>query len=125
MNASDLGKRISDLRNERKMTQTELADKLSVSTQAISKWETGAGFPDIQIIPQLADIFNTTADFLLGCEKKQKILVYNVCSREVGNDRCNYDIQLNDKYLNEGWKIVQSHLSSDSEQTYIMVVLER
>ena len=125
MNASDLGKRISDLRNEKKMTQTELADKLNVSTQAISKWETGAGFPDIQIIPQLADIFNTTADFLLGCEKKQKILVYNVCSREVGNDRCNYDIQLNDKYLNEGWKIVQSHMSSDSEQTYIMVVLER
>ena len=77
MNASDLGKRIADLRNERKMTQTELADKLSVSTQAISKWETGAGFPDIQIIPQLAEIFNTTADFLLGCEKKQKILYKN------------------------------------------------
>lgn len=125
MTAIELGKRIADMRNAKNMTQAELAEKLSVTTQAISKWETGAGFPDIQIIPQLADIFDTTADYLLGCEKKQKILVYNVCSREVGNDRCNYDIQLNDKYLNEGWKIVRSHMSSDSEQTYMMVVLER
>lgn len=41
MNASELGKRISDLRNESKMTQTDLAEKLNVSTQAISKWKTG------------------------------------------------------------------------------------
>ena len=126
MNASDLGKRISDLRNERKMTQTELADKLSVSTQAISKWETGTGFPDIQIIPQLADIFDTTTDILFGrTDKQQKVLVYNVCTSSGGYNKKLYDAEINDKYLATGWKVIQTQMSSDSEQTYMMIVLER
>ena len=125
MTAIELGKRIADMRNAKKMTQAELAEKLSVTTQAISKWETGAGFPDIQIIPQLADIFDTTADYLLGCEKKQKVLVYNVCTSSGGYNKKLYDAEINDKYLATGWKVIQTQMSSDSEQTYMMVVLER
>jgi len=41
MTAIEFGKRIADLRNAKNMTQAELAEKLSVTTQAISKWETG------------------------------------------------------------------------------------
>ncbi len=41
MTATDFGSRIASLRNEKKLTQTELAEKLNVSTQAVSKWETG------------------------------------------------------------------------------------
>ena len=125
MTAIELGKRIADMRNAKKMTQAELAEKLSVTTHAISKWETGAGFPDIQIIPQLADIFDTTADYLLGCEKKQKVLVYNVCTSSGGYNKKLYDAEINDKYLATGWKVIQTQMSSDSEQTYMMVVLER
>ena len=126
MTAIELGKRIADMRNAKNMTQAELAEKLNVTTQAISKWETGAGFPDIQIIPQLADIFDTTTDILFGLTvKQQKVLVYNVCTSSGGYNKKLYDAEINDKYLATGWKVIQTQMSSDSEQTYIMVVLER
>ena len=41
MTATEFGQKIAGLRNEKKMTQTELAEVLGVSTQAVSKWETG------------------------------------------------------------------------------------
>ena len=48
------GALIKKLRENRKMTQEELADKVCVSSKAISKWETGRGFPDIGLIEPLA-----------------------------------------------------------------------
>ncbi len=128
MTPSDFGKRISELRSEKKMTQAELAEKLNVSTQAISKWETGTGFPDIQTIPQIANIFETTADYLLGCTKKeQKLFVFDVCQWEGKADaeprKCMKI--LNNQYLSKGWRIVNSQLSSEKESTYIMVIIER
>lgn len=126
MTAIELGERIADMRNAKNMTQAELAEKLNVTTQAISKWETGAGFPDIQIIPQLADIFNTTTDILFGrTDKQQKVLVYNVCASSGEYNKKLYDMEINDKYIAAGWKVIQTQMSSDSEQTYMMVVLER
>ncbi len=57
---------IRRLRRERKMTQEELAGALNVSFQAVSKWETGAGLPDITQIPRLAAVFGVTTDEILG-----------------------------------------------------------
>ena len=47
------------------MTQCELAQKLNITRQSISKYETGESFPDITIIIKLADIFNITIDDLI------------------------------------------------------------
>ncbi|MBQ8746294.1 MAG: helix-turn-helix transcriptional regulator [Clostridia bacterium] len=130
MTPTDFGSRIASLRNEKKLTQTELAEKLNVSTQAVSKWETGAGFPDVQTIPGIARILETTTDYLFGCVKKQqKVMVFNVLEGDgvsTGrNYRRKYEAELNDNYLLHGWKVVQSHLSSTEEMTYMMVVIER
>lgn len=65
MNES-FGERITKLRKDRKWTQEDLAQKLNISAQAISKWETNAGYPDITLLPKIAEIFNTTIDDLLG-----------------------------------------------------------
>ncbi len=81
MTPTDFGSRIASLRNEKKLTQTELAEKLNVSTQAVSKWETGAGFPDVQTIPGIARILETTTDYLFGCVKNSKRLWFSMCSR--------------------------------------------
>ena len=128
MAIAELGKRITDLRNKKKLTQAELAEQLNVSAQAISKWETNIGFPDVQIIPQIAHVLETTTDYLLGCIKKQqKLFVWNVQERE--GRSCDSPrkcmIEINDKYLSQGWHIVQSHLSSEKESTYIMIVIEK
>ncbi len=130
MTATDFGSRIASLRNEKNLTQAELAEKLNVSTQAVSKWETGAGFPDVQTIPQIAHLLDTTTDYLFGCVKKQqKVMVFNVLEGDgvsTGrNYRKKYEAELNDNYLLHGWKVVQSHFFGDADSVYMMVVIER
>ncbi|MBQ3529326.1 MAG: helix-turn-helix transcriptional regulator [Oscillospiraceae bacterium] len=127
----EIGKRIAELRCEKGLTQLELAEQLSVSSQAISKWETGGGFPDVQTIPKLACVLNTTTDYLLGSiRKQQKVLVFNVLeganppSWKPDYSR-KYNVELNEKYLKQGWRVVQSSLSSEQEMTYMLVVIER
>lgn len=60
-----LGKRIAELRKEKGLKQETLAEKLSVSPQAVSKWENDQSCPDISILPQLAEILGVTVDQLL------------------------------------------------------------
>lgn len=66
----ELGKNIALLRKELKLTQAELAEKLNVSYQAISQWERGETYPDVTILPELADIFDVSTDNLYGREKE-------------------------------------------------------
>ena len=60
-----LGKRIVDNRKRLKLTQDQLAEKLGVTAQAVSKWENDQSCPDITILPKLADIFGISTDELL------------------------------------------------------------
>lgn len=61
-----LGKRIAALRREQNLRQDDLAEKLGVSPQAVSKWENDQTCPDITLLPKLAKILNTTVDELLS-----------------------------------------------------------
>ncbi|MBQ8371363.1 MAG: helix-turn-helix transcriptional regulator [Clostridia bacterium] len=72
MTPTELGNRIADLRRRKGITQQELACRLNVTTQAVSKWETGAGFPDIQLISSLAKELDATVDTLFGSHSKYK-----------------------------------------------------
>ena len=57
---------ISRYRKEAKLTQDALAEKLSISYQAVSKWETGQTIPDTMLLPILAQTLNISVDKLLG-----------------------------------------------------------
>ncbi len=61
-----LGKRIAMLRKEKGLTQEQLAEKVGVSAQAVSKWENDLSCPDITLLPLLSDILGVTVDELLG-----------------------------------------------------------
>lgn len=61
----NLSNRIQSLRETNKLSQEELAEKLEVSRQAISKWENGVSKPDINNIVKLSEIYGVTTDFLL------------------------------------------------------------
>lgn len=63
------GMKISKLRKEKNMTQEELAEKVNISAQAVSKWENDISLPDISVLPTLADLFNVSIDELLGRDK--------------------------------------------------------
>jgi transcriptional regulator with XRE-family HTH domain len=60
------GKRLSDLRKKKNWTQEELAKKLNVSAQAVSKWEKDVSLPDVGLLASIASIFETSIDYLLG-----------------------------------------------------------
>lgn len=64
-NSQQLGKNIAALRKEKSMTQEELAQRLGVSPQAVSKWENLTSCPDIALLPDIAEIFGVTVDELL------------------------------------------------------------
>ncbi|HFL3591116.1 TPA: helix-turn-helix domain-containing protein [Clostridioides difficile] len=61
-----IGKVIQRLRKERNLTQEQLAKFIGVSTPAVSKWESGNSYPDIELLPLLADFFNVSIDKLLN-----------------------------------------------------------
>ncbi len=65
MDTTGVGERIAVRRKELGLTQKELAEKLLVTNKAVSKWETGEGYPDITILPSLAKELSTSVDFLL------------------------------------------------------------
>ena len=65
MDANKTGICIALLRRQQGLTQLQLAQKLHVSPQAVSKWETGAGSPDIALLAQLAEIFGVSMTRLL------------------------------------------------------------
>ncbi len=62
----NIGKNIYELRKSKGMTQTELAEKLNVSEQAVSKWENGICAPDVSLFPQLAELFSVSIDRIFG-----------------------------------------------------------
>ena len=67
----NIGAKIRELRKEKKVTQEELADYLHISSQAVSKWETGASSPDIDMLPKLAIFFGTSLDHLLDFDQSR------------------------------------------------------
>lgn len=64
----NLGVKIAQLRRSSGMTQEELGKRLSVSAQAVSKWENGDSLPDLSLIVQLAETYDCSTDYLLGRE---------------------------------------------------------
>ena len=71
---------IVKLRNQNNMTQEELAEKVFVTRQAVSRWETGETTPNIEALKQLSALFNVSINTLLGSEKK---LICQCCGMEL------------------------------------------
>ena len=63
-----INKIIKELRKKTNMTQEQLANILSISPQAVSRWENGTAMPDISYLPLLANLFGVTTDYLLGMD---------------------------------------------------------
>lgn len=74
MNNKTLGERIKYHRKRLGLTQEELARRMGVSAQAVSKWENNLSCPDISVLPELAEVFDISLDELLGRENAQGIV---------------------------------------------------
>ncbi len=87
--------KLKELRRIRGNTQEELASHLSISVQAVSKWERGEGFPDISLLPRIASFYDVSVDKLLGCDEIKRT--------EKVNDFLIKCQQINNKGDTKGW----------------------
>ena len=80
MNAVDVGRYLSELRKYYKITQDELATRLGVTRQSVSRWETGAAVPDIELLMGLSEIYGISINDILKADlskiKFQKEIVF-------------------------------------------------
>ncbi len=69
----NLGEQLQKLREEKKMSREDLAGEMNVSRQAVYKWENNKGYPDIENLIKLSELYNVTLDELIkGDQKFQK-----------------------------------------------------
>ena len=72
---SKFGKRLRELRKERKLTQVELGKVIKTSHATINRYENSIHQPDIETINNLADFFNVTTDYLLGRTNRKEMAI--------------------------------------------------
>jgi transcriptional regulator with XRE-family HTH domain len=86
-----IGTNIRELRRKHHITQEQLADKLGVSYQSVSRWENDTCYPDMELLPALSRIFSVSIDHLLGVSEEDK------------NDKVIELLKLFSKAANEPW----------------------
>ena len=97
-----IGEKIALLRKEKNITQTELAEYLSLAPQAISRWEVGNGAPDITLLPRIAAFFGVSIDELFG-----------VTDLERAEDLvCKYSVLRDDRSFQEAMECLNSQLQT-------------
>ncbi|MCI8467435.1 MAG: helix-turn-helix transcriptional regulator [Bacilli bacterium] len=74
MDREKIGQFILEQRKKLNLTQSELAEQLHVTSQAVSKWENGRGIPDIELLKELSNYFQVDLQEILNGEIKTKDL---------------------------------------------------
>ena len=69
-----IGEKIKELREKKNITQNKMADYLGITEQAISRWENGGGYPDIELIPAISNFLDVSTDELFETDKKEERL---------------------------------------------------
>ena len=112
-----VGARIAKLRIQKNLTQLELAETLGVTDRAVSKWETGGAYPDVELLVKIAEVLSTSIDYLLRGELITKQAFFADYVNTGFNER------INKAYLQDGWRIVDMKLSGDGEGACLCAIL--
>ena len=110
--------KFKNLRKTRELTQEQMADIFHVSPQAVSRWETGATYPDIELLPSLADFFKVTIESLLGVDiakKEERIeeIIKQICD---ATDRQN----TNEHAIDDEIEIARNGLQEFPNNLYLL-----
>lgn len=101
-----LGQKIKDLRKKANITQEELAEKIGVSRQIVTKWENDSGLPDIENLKNIASLFNISIDELLNYKKELigEVILEERYSlngiKKIGKARCKEEQYIINKFPN-------------------------
>ena len=83
MNTYEFGKFLAQLRKEKGLTQIQLAEQLNVTDKAISRWETGKNYPDIEIFEDLSNVFDVSISELLEGKRIEKENLFSVSEGQI------------------------------------------
>ena len=95
-----IGKNIKRLRQQRGMTQSELADHLLVSPQMVSRYENNSAAPDIAMLAKISTVFQVSLDVLCGLDKTSKDKCINYLLKKYFEKTYGSFTALNEKYEN-------------------------
>jgi len=99
----NIGTKIRELRRRDGRTQDNLAEALGVTAQAVSRWESGGSYPDMEIVPAIANYFHISIDELFGYQDKREETIQNI-------------LRMTDKMLSQCIQMHQGSLSEDFEE---------
>ena len=111
----ELGAKIKHLRCKAGLTQEQLAEKLGLSGQSVSKWENAVAMPDITLLPKLAEEFGVSIDELFDLTQEQKL-------RRIEN-RMELETELPSDVFREYEEFLQEQLAADGERDRILSLL--
>lgn len=105
INKYHFGKRIAECRKNLKLSQAELADKLGVTSQAVSKWECGIALPDLDLLLELSHLYCVSINYLL----EDSDIIAKLASINYDYDEIAYFVSKEEKAKNKAWasEIVQ------------------
>lgn len=83
MDPFDFGMTLRNLRKQKKLTQQQLADKLSISVTAVSKYESNVALPPFEAMRTLSFVFNVSMDYLYGIETKGTISTHGLTPSQI------------------------------------------
>lgn len=94
-----LGEKIRDLRKKQNRTQENIADALGVTGQAVSRWEQGISYPDMELVPSIANYFGITIDELFGYENDRDHRIDAILEKNeiLGREDMGVDVHLDER----------------------------
>ncbi len=99
VNKIHFGKRIAALRRKKGLSQTTLAEKLGVTPQAVSKWETGNTVPDIDLLLELSRLYCVSINEML----EDIDLIFKLTGKRIGDDGISYFVSEQERSYNKKW----------------------
>lgn len=113
----DIGNKIRQLRHKAFLTQEQLAEKLNVSAQAVSKWENGISMPDITLLPFLSEAFGVSIDEMFDLTVDQKLR--RIESRMLMEEELEFDV------FCESREFLMDQLNKHNDRHRILSLLAR
>lgn len=94
--AFDFGYRLKELREQRQLTQAQVAKKLGVRRATIGSYENNTSTPSLQKIARLALLYHTTTDYIIGIDNRKTIILDGFSSKEVATITSIIDVVINE-----------------------------
>ena len=117
-----IGEKLKELRHQHGITQDRLAEVLGVSSQSVSRWELGTCYPDLELLPVMANYFDITLDDLVGMNKIRS----REMRSEIFTEALNYERQEQwDKAMEVLRNALKTFPSDDELETELSIVLSK